>query len=157
LINQQQKPLEAKSRPLPYHMKDKVRQKLREQEDAGLIRRSNSEWTSPVRVVHKPDVGKRITVDYKPLKSFNFPLPNIEDIYNHQTKSEFFSKIDLKSAYFQIPSDDKIIKYTAFVCEFGIFEYVVMPMGIKTAPAFYNDLWFKHFKILSIEKYYKYT
>jgi hypothetical protein len=130
LINPQQKPLEAKSRPPPYQMKDKVRQTLREQEDAGLIRRSNSEWTSPLRVVHKPDGEIRITVDYKPLnkliKSDNFPLPNIEDIYNNLAKSKFFSKMDLKSAYFQIPCDEKIIKY------------VVMPMGMQTAPAFFQ-------------------
>jgi hypothetical protein len=93
----------------------------------------------------------------KLIKNDNFPLPNIEDIYNNLSKSKFFYKIDLKSAYFQIPCDKKTIKYTAFVCEFGIFEYVVMPMGIKTAPAVYNDLWFQYFKILSIEKYYKYT
>jgi hypothetical protein len=63
LINPQQKPLEAKSRPLPYRMKDKVRLTLREQADAGLIRRSNSEWTSLLRLVHKPDGEIRITVD----------------------------------------------------------------------------------------------
>lgn len=87
MINPQQKRLEAKWRPLPCHMKDKVRQTLGEQEDAGLIRRSNSEWTSPSQVVHKPDGEIRITVDYKPLnkliKSDNFPLPNIEDIYTN--------------------------------------------------------------------------
>jgi hypothetical protein len=70
LINPQQT-LEAKSKPLPYHMKDKVRQTLREQEDAGLIRRSNSEWTSPLREVHKPDGQIRITVDYKPFWNFS--------------------------------------------------------------------------------------
>jgi hypothetical protein len=50
-----------------------------------MIRRSTSEWTSPLRCVHKTDGEIRITIDYKPLtkvvKSDNYPLPNIANIY----------------------------------------------------------------------------
>ena len=55
LINSNQQPLSAKARPLPYNLKDKVKQLLRDQEEAGIIRKSKSNWTSPLRVVHKPD------------------------------------------------------------------------------------------------------
>lgn len=61
-------------------------------------------------------------------------------MYKKLAKSKIFSKIDLKSAYHQIPVDEKSIKYTAFICEFGVYEYLVMPMGIKTAPS-----WFQRF------------
>jgi hypothetical protein len=139
LINSNQQPLCAKARPLPYNLKDKVKQLLKEQEEAGIIRKSEGNWTSPLRVVHKPDGDIRITIDYKPLnriiKNDNYPLPNISDIYKQLAKTNYFSKIDLKSAYYQIECDEQSKKYTAFVCEFGIFEYNVMPMGIKTAPA----------------------
>ena len=101
LIDPYQQPLEAKARPLPYHVKEKVKQVIKEQEDAGFIRRSNSEWTSALRVVHKPDGDIRLSVDYKPLnkviKSDNYPLPNIAEIYKKLAKSKIFSKIDLKS------------------------------------------------------------
>ncbi len=36
--------------------------------------------------------------------------------------------------------EDSSIESTAFICEFGLFEYVAMPMGIKTAPS-----WFQRF------------
>ena len=86
--------------------------------------------------VHKPDREIRITVDYKPLnkviKSDNYPLPNIANVYKKLAQAKLFSKIDLKSAYYQIPCEEESKKYTAFVCEFGIFEYNVMPMGIHS-------------------------
>jgi hypothetical protein len=89
--------------------------------------------------VLKQDGDIRITIDYKPLnriiKNDNYPLPNISDIYKQLAKTNYFSKIDIKRAYYQIECDEQSKKYTAFVCEFGIFEYEVMPMGIKTAPA----------------------
>jgi hypothetical protein len=50
----------------------------------------------------------------------------------------FFSKIDLKTVYHQIPIDEPSIEVTAFICEFGLFEYVSMPMGIKNAPAWFQ-------------------
>jgi hypothetical protein len=83
---------------------------IKEQEAAGIIRKSKSEWTSALRVVHKPDGDIRLTVDYKPLnkiiKSDNYPLPNIAEIYKKLAKSKVFSKIDLKAAYHQIPVEE---------------------------------------------------
>jgi hypothetical protein len=84
LLNPNQRPLEARARPLPYHIKDKVKQAIKEQEEAGIIRKSKSDWTSALRVVDKSDGDIRLTVDYKPLnkviKSDNYPLPNISEI-----------------------------------------------------------------------------
>ena len=49
-----------------------------------------------------------------------------------------FTRMDIKSAYHQIPVEEESIKYTAFICEFGLFEYLSMPMGIKSAPAWFQ-------------------
>ena len=151
LLNLNQKPLEAKARPLPFHLKEKVKQVIKDQEAAGIIRKSKSEWTSALRVVHKADGDIRLTVDYKPLnkiiKSDN-SLPNIAEMYKKLAKSKYFSKIDLKAAYHQIPVEENSIKYTAFVCEFGVYEYTVMPMGIKTAPA-----WFQRFIVETFQDF----
>ncbi|CAF1141079.1 unnamed protein product, partial [Brachionus calyciflorus] len=46
-----------------------------------------------------------------------------------------FTKIDLKSAYHQIAVHEESVEVTAYICEFEIFEYLFMSMGIKTAPA----------------------
>ena len=53
------------------NLKDKVKQLLKEQEEAGIIQKSTSDWTSPFRVVHKTDGDIGITIDYKPLNNKN--------------------------------------------------------------------------------------
>ena len=52
----------------------------------------------------------------------------------------FCSKIDLKAAYNLIPVHPNSIDVTAFISEFGLCEYLSMPMGISSAPA-----WFQRF------------
>ena len=52
--------------------------------------------------------------------------------------AKYFSKLDLFKACHQIPVAEASIQYTAFTCEFGHFEYASMPMGIKTAAAWFQ-------------------
>ena len=107
LIDPQQKPIATKSRTLPHQLKDKVREELMSQLNAKIIRRSTSAWASALQVVHKQDKSLRITVDYKPLNKVilvpQYPLPAVADLYASLAKSSFFSKIDMKAAYHQIP------------------------------------------------------
>ena len=69
-----------------------------------------------------------------------YPLPSVSDLYAKLGKAMFCSKIDLKAAYHQIPVHPNSIDVTAFICEFGLYEYLSMPMGISSAPA-----WFQRF------------
>ena len=151
-IDPNQKPLKCKCRPLPYNLKDKVHAEIEQQVAARIIRPSRSQWCSPIRVVDKPDGSIRITVDYKGLnqliKDDNYPLPSIQDLYNKLAEADTFTKIDMKAAYHQIPVNPNSIAITAFICEFGIFEYLTMPMGIKTAPA-----WFQRFMENTLSKF----
>ena len=113
-----------------------VKEALTQQLEAGLIRRSTSEWASPLHVVIKPDGTIRLTVDYKILNAAieydAYPMPNTHKLLQEITQSKWFSKFDFLKAYHQIPVERKSIKYTAFICEFGLFEYLAMPMGIRT-------------------------
>ena len=139
-----QKPIKCRCRPLPWNLKEKVNTELGRQLTAGIIRPSRSQWCFPIRVVDKADGSIRITVDYKPLnkviKDDNYPIPSIKDLYARLADADTFTKIDMKAAYHQIPVHPNSIQYTAFICEFGLFEYLSMIMGIKTAPA-----WFQRF------------
>ena len=138
-IDPKQKPITCKKRLIPVNLRQKVENELQSQLEGGIIRRSNSPWASPICVVTKPDGSIRITVDYKPLnrviKLDRYPLPHIKNFFQSLHNDKYFSKIDLYKAYHQIPIAEKAIPITAFLCEFGLFEYVSMPMGIATAPA----------------------
>ena len=51
-----------------------------------------------------------------------------------------FSKLDLKDAFNQIPVISSQRHLTAFECKFGIFEYKVMPFGLRNAPSVFQRM-----------------
>ena len=137
LIDPDQRPIKCKARPLPFNLKNKVKEAIDEQVKAGIIRPSTSEWASALHLVHKPNGKIRLTVDYKRInnliESDPYPLPSIKDLYVHFSRKKYLSKFDLWKGYHQFITQHESVKITAFICEFGTFEYITMPMGIKTA------------------------
>ena len=74
------------------------------------------------------------------IKVDKYPIPSVSDLYSKLGQAKIFSKIDMKAAYHQIPMHPDSIHLTAFICEFGLYEYLSVPMGISSAPA-----WFQRF------------
>ncbi|KAL7077477.1 hypothetical protein ACQ4LE_002964 [Meloidogyne hapla] len=105
----------------------------------GLIRPSISPWASPIVLVPKRDGSLRFCVDYRGLNSVTtkdaFPLPNIDQILLNLNGKKFFSTLDFHSGYWQIKMDRSSIEKTAFLTEFGLHEFVVMPFGLSNAVA----------------------
>ena len=127
-------PIKQKTRGVPYGFRESFRKTLMEMKEAGMIVDSKSPWSSPVRLVKKPDGSIRITIDYRKLNNVtvkdSYPLPRIEDIFVHLSKAKIFSTLDLCSGYNQIRLSKESQQYTAFSCEFGFFEYRVLPQGV---------------------------
>ena len=69
-----------------------------------------------------------------------YPIPRIEDLFTYLCKATLFSTLDLASGYYQVAMKPESQQYTAFSCEFGFFEYKVMPMGLTNACATFQRL-----------------
>lgn len=116
-----------------------IAQQVEEMLKKKVIQESCSPWAAPVILVRKKDGSWRFCVDYRRLNSVTkkdvYPLPRIDDVIDCLHSASYFSSVDLRSGYWQIPmhSDDK--EKTAFVTPDGLFEFNVMPFGLCNAPA----------------------
>ena len=110
----------------------------------GLIRPSQSPWSSPVLMIRKPDGGIRFCIDYRKLNNItikdSYPLPRIDDLLDVLGGAKYFSSMDIASEYWNVPMKEESIPKTAFTCKFGLYEWVVMPFGLTNAPAAFQKL-----------------
>jgi hypothetical protein len=108
---------------------------------AGQIRPSNSDYVSPAFIVPKsdPNVLPRWVNDYRKLNlntiADNHPLPLVEDILRDCAGHKYYGKIDMTNSFFQTRMDPDSIKYTAVNTPFGLYEWCVMPIGLRNSPA----------------------
>ncbi|CAB3985651.1 Hypothetical predicted protein [Paramuricea clavata] len=112
--------------------------------EIGIVRPSTSLWASPVVIVPKPDGNIRFCVDYRKLnrvtKMNAYPMPRTDQMLEKIAKAKFISTIPLTKGYWQIPLDDQAIPKSAFITPRGLFEFTVMPFGMKTAPATFQRM-----------------
>ena len=86
-------------------MFDEVREHLREMLEIGAIRESSSPYSSNLVIVRKSDGSLRLCIDYrgvhrKTIKDAH-SLQRIEDTLDCLSGARFFTKLDLRSAYWQ--------------------------------------------------------
>jgi hypothetical protein len=111
--------------------------------EAGTIEPiEESEWISPMVVQEKKQGGIRICVDLRKLNDSClhdlFPTPFTDEVLENVGGQEAYSFIDGFSGYHQIkiaPGDrDK----NTFTTEWGSYQYIVMPFGLKNAPTIFS-------------------
>ena len=133
-------PFFRRTKPLNPIMRKEVDRVVQHQLKMGYIEPSTSQYSSPVLLVPKPGSSKlRFCVDLtalnKRIEHDSYPLPGVEEILASVEGKTIFTALDLKEAFWSVRMDPESRKYTSFNTGTGSWQYVTMPMGLKTASA----------------------
>lgn len=137
-------PVYTKSYRYPFIHRQEVQDQITKMLEQGIIRPSQSAWSSPIWVVpKKADAsGKtkwRIVVDFRKVNEKTiddkYPIPNIADVLDKLGNCHYFTTLDLASGFYQVEMNPSDIHKTAFNVEHGHFEFLRMPMGLKNSPS----------------------
>ncbi|MGH2622791.1 MAG: reverse transcriptase family protein, partial [Sphingobacterium sp.] len=148
------RPISSRPRHITEEQKKIIKEEVDKMLKEGVIRPSSSRYASEVVLVKKKTGDWRFCIDFRQLNKITipdkYPLPRIADLVRAVQNSWFFAAINLRAGYWQIPMEKESIKYTAFRCFLGLYEFVLMPFGLTNAPAtfqrvvdfLFNDLRF---------------
>lgn len=124
---------------LPMHKRNEISKQIDGMLEDGVISPSDSPWASPIVIVTKKTGESRLCIDYRRLNEVTekdaYLLPHINDAIESMAGATYFSVIDLKSGFWQLPVKKEDRPKTAFTCPDGLFEFNTMPFGLISAPA----------------------
>ena len=135
------KPVNVPSRSVPYHLQERTNAVLNEMIENNIIEEHpnnmSAPWVSNPVIEPKPDGSGslRVTLDArnvnKALISSNHPIPRYEDIKSKIAGSTVFSKLDFKSAFWQIDLEESSRYLTVFHANNKLYRYKRLTMGLK--------------------------
>ena len=137
----------------PYRMAppelEELRRQLKDLLDAGFIQLSKAPYGAPVLFQKKHDGSLRMCIDYRALNKVTvknkYPIPLIADLFDQLGRAKFFTKLDLRSGYYQVRIAEGDEPKTTCVTRYGSYEFLVMPFGLTNAPATFCTLMNKIF------------
>ena len=145
---------------LPLKHYDWVCQEIETLDKSGVIKRSLSQWASPVIVVPKksaPDepLRRRLCVDDRKVNALHpevkctdkgtgclslYPLPKIDEMFSKLGGATIFSTINLHSGYYHIGLTRESRAKSAFIVPMGKWQFKRTPFGLSQAPAYFQLL-----------------
>jgi len=110
----------------------------------GLIEESNSPYSSPLILRPKPGGDWRLVHDYRHVNKLTvpdaFPIKKISEMLRVLAEAKYLSTIDLEKGFWQVPLKKSDRHLTAFQTRKGLFQYRVMPQGLRNSPATFQRL-----------------
>ncbi|CAI5473541.1 unnamed protein product [Closterium sp. Yama58-4] len=142
-----EEPVFHRRRKMPPGDEAICREKIKELLEAGLIRRSESEYATPTVVAARKDLtgevlSRRMCGDYRDLNKITvpdrYPMPMAEELFDKMADGVYFTTLDLRQGFNQIKISEEDVKKTAFHGPDGLYEWLYMPFGLRNASAVFQ-------------------
>ena len=143
-VNPDIKPVAQPVRRIPFGIRKKVEEKIQEMIDMDVIEpvEEPTPWVSPIVVVPKKSGDIRLCVDMRrvneAIERERHPIPTMEDVLQDMSRSNKFSKLDLKWGYHQLELSPESRKLMTFVTHTGLYRYKRLPFGVNAASEIYQ-------------------
>lgn len=97
----------------------------------------------------KRDGSLRLCIDYRAMYKVTiknkYPVPLVANLFDQLEGAKYFTKLDLRSGYYQVRIAEGEEPKTTCVTRYGAFEFLVMPFGLTNASATFCTLMNKIF------------
>lgn len=117
-------------------------QLIKDLEQRNIIEPSRSMWLNPVVLTRKNNGKLRFCVDFRRLNEIvdldQYEIPRIQELINMLYSMKYFSTLDLKDGFYQVPLRKEDRQKTAFLAGGRLFQFKVMPQGFKNSPAIFQ-------------------
>ena len=129
---------------MSYILKQKVADELDRLCNLGIISPvKTAKWATPIVPVVKKDGTIRICGDFKSTVNQathiqTYPLPRVEELFSNLAGGKYFSKLDMSSAYLQLPLVELSKEHLTINTHRGLHQFNRLPFGVASAPAIFQ-------------------
>ena len=148
-----EKPLKKRPYRLNQRYKENMKDELDRMLDKGIIEPiEESEWISPIVIQDKKTTGEvGICVDVRKMNDAclhdPFPKPFTDEVLESIGGQEMYSFTARFFGYHQVRITKEDQHKMTFMTEWGCYQYMVIPFGLKNAPAIFSRIVVSAFKV----------
>ena len=138
-ITIEEEPVIQAPRRVPHGLQDRLKEKLDQMEHERIIAKTDkpTDWVNSLVIVEKKDGSLRLCLDTKDLNSVirrkHFQIPTFEDVVSHLGGKKYFTVLDQKDSYWQVPLSEESSYLCTLNTPFDLYHFLRMPFGISSA------------------------